>query len=61
MIVSVFYEIVLTLMQNGCTVCVERTIGSQIILDTPDKHLGDVGHVESHFRPFEDSVTIGAR
>jgi hypothetical protein len=25
-----------TLMQNRCTVCVERTIGSKIILDTPD-------------------------
>jgi hypothetical protein len=25
------------LMQNRCTVCVERTIGSQIILDTPDR------------------------
>jgi hypothetical protein len=24
------------LMQNRCTVCVERTIGSKIILDTPN-------------------------
>jgi hypothetical protein len=23
--------------------------------------LGDVGHMESHFSPFGDSVTIGAR
>ena len=23
--------------------------------------LGDVGHVESHFFPFEDSVNVGAR
>jgi hypothetical protein len=23
--------------------------------------LGDVGHVESHFGPFGDSVTVGAR
>ena len=23
--------------------------------------LGDVGHVESHFFPFEDSVSVGAR
>ena len=29
-------EIVLILTQDRCTVCVERTIGSKIILDTPD-------------------------
>jgi hypothetical protein len=23
------------------------------------EHLGDVGHVESHFGPFRDSVSIG--
>jgi hypothetical protein len=23
--------------------------------------LGDMGHVESHFSPFRDSVSIGAR
>jgi hypothetical protein len=39
MIVSVFLEIVLTLMQNRCTICVEHTIGSQIILDTAVEHL----------------------
>jgi hypothetical protein len=49
------------LTQNRCTVCVERTIGSKIILDTPEEHLGDMGHVESHFKPFGDSVSIGAR
>jgi hypothetical protein len=27
----------------------------------PIEHLGDVGHVESHFGPFRDSVSIGAR
>jgi hypothetical protein len=25
------------LMQNRCTVCVKRTIGSKFILDTPDR------------------------
>ena len=29
-------DIVLILMQDRCTVCVKRTIGSEIILDTPD-------------------------
>jgi hypothetical protein len=25
------------------------------------EHLGDVGHVESHFGPFGDCVSVGAR
>ena len=29
-------DIELILTQDKCTVCVERTIGSEIILDTPD-------------------------
>ena len=37
-------EMVLVLVQDRCTVCAKRTIGSDIILDAPD----DVGHVESH-------------
>jgi hypothetical protein len=36
MLVLVCLEIVLTLMQDRYTVCVERTIGSEIVLDTPD-------------------------
>jgi hypothetical protein len=35
-IVSVLLDIVLILMQDRCTVCVERTIGLEIILDAPD-------------------------
>jgi hypothetical protein len=27
----------------------------------PIEHLGDMGHVESHFGPFRDSVSIGVR
>ena len=52
--------IVLFLTQDRSTVCVERTIGSKIILDAPDRLLGDVGHVESLFFPFGDSVSVGA-
>jgi len=29
-------DIVLILTQDRCTVCAERTIGSEIILDAPD-------------------------
>ena len=35
-LVSVHFEIVLMLTQDRCTVCVERIIGSKIILDAPD-------------------------
>ena len=35
-LVSVLSEIVLILTEDRCTVCVERTIGSEIILDAPD-------------------------
>ena len=44
-----YLEIVLILTQDRCTVCVEHTIGSEIVLDAPDGILGDVGHVESRF------------
>ena len=40
---SVYLEMVLVLKKDRCTVCVKRTIGSDIILNTPN----DVGHVES--------------
>ena len=41
-------DIVLILTQDRCTVCVRHTIG-------------EVGRVESHFIPFGDSVSVGAR
>ena len=33
---SIYLEIVLIFVQDRCTVCAERTIGSEIILDAPD-------------------------
>ena len=54
-------EIVLILTQDRCAVCVERTIGLEIVLDAPDGNsLVDVGHVKSHFGLFGDSVGVGA-
>jgi hypothetical protein len=35
-LVSVCSKMVLVLKQDRCTVCVKYTIGSEIILDTPD-------------------------
>jgi hypothetical protein len=37
MLVSVYLEIVLILTQDSCSVCAERTMGSEIVLDTPDE------------------------
>ena len=34
---SVRLEMVLVLVQAGCTVCAERTMGSEIVLDAPLK------------------------
>ena len=33
---SVRLEMVLVLVQDWCTVCAKRTIGSDIVLDAPD-------------------------
>jgi hypothetical protein len=33
---SIRLEIVLILIQDGCTVCAERTIGLEIVLYSPD-------------------------
>ena len=54
-------EIVLILTQDRCTVCVEGTIGPEIILDAPDGTPADMGHVESSFGPFGDGVSVDVR
>jgi hypothetical protein len=36
MLVLVCLEIMLILTQDRCTVCAERNIGSEIVLDAPD-------------------------
>jgi hypothetical protein len=48
-------------VQDRRTVCAKRTIGSQIILDTPKVLLGDEAQVEAHFCPFGDSANLDAR
>ena len=49
------------LFGDSCTFCAERAIGSEIVWMDPMELLGDVGHVESHFFPFGDSFSVGAR
>ena len=60
-LISAHLEIVLILTQDGCTVCAECTIGSEIVLDALDGTPRHVGHVESCFGPFGDGVSVGAR
>jgi hypothetical protein len=36
MLDSVRLEIVLNLMQDNCTVCAERIVGYEIVMDAPD-------------------------
>jgi hypothetical protein len=52
---------VLLLTQDRCIDCSESTIGLEIIIAILMELLGDVGHLESHFGPFGDSVHAGAR
>jgi hypothetical protein len=48
-------------MQDRCTVCAVHTIGLEIVFDTTNGILGDVGHLESRFSTFGDGVSVGAR
>jgi hypothetical protein len=59
-LVLVRLETVLESMQYRCTICNEHTIGSEIVLNTPDGSPRRVGHEESRFGPFEDSVSVSA-
>jgi hypothetical protein len=42
-------------------VCAERTIGSEMFWMHLKELLGKVGHVESHFVLFGDSISVGGR
>ena len=60
-LVSVHLEIWLIFKQDKCMFCAERSIGSEIILDTPDVTPRDMGLVECHSGPFRHVVSVGAR
>ena len=60
-LISVHLETVLVSVQDRCTVCAESTIGSESFWTHPMELLGYVGHVESRFNLFGDSVSAGAR
>jgi hypothetical protein len=48
-------------VQDRCMVCTERTIGSEIVLDTPDLAPRWLGHVKSSFSLFGDGVSVSVR
>ena len=58
--VLVRLEMVLVSVQDRCTVCAKHTIGSEIILDTPEVLLGDEAQVEAYFGLFGDSANLHA-
>jgi hypothetical protein len=50
------------LVQDRCTFCAKRTIGSELILDTPAiVLLGDGAQGQARFSPFGDSANLDRR
>jgi hypothetical protein len=48
-------------LQDSVMVCTKHTIGSKIILDTPDVLLGYEAQLEAHFGLFGYSAYLDAR
>jgi hypothetical protein len=48
-------------VQDRSTVCASCIIGSEVVLDARDGHLGGEAQVEPRFGPFGDSVSVGIR
>ena len=59
--VSDCLEIVLVSVQDRCTVCAKRCIGSDIIFNAPMLLLGYEAQVEATFSPFRDSANLDTR
>ena len=59
--VSVRLEIGLNLIQDRCTVCAERTICSETVLDAPMVLLGDEAQVKARFGLFRHSASPNTR
>ena len=60
-LISLRLETVLVSVQDRCTVCAKRTIGSDIVFNAPMVLLGDEAQVEAHFGLFGDSANLDAR
>jgi hypothetical protein len=60
-LVSNHLETVLVSMQDRCTVCAKRTIGSEIVWTHSMVLLGDNAVLDAHFGPFGYSTNLDAR
>ena len=60
-LVSDRLEIVLVSVEDRCTVCAKRTMGSDIVFNALMVLLGDEAQVEAPFSPFGDSANLDAR
>jgi hypothetical protein len=60
-LISIRSMIALVSEQDKCTVCANRTIGLEIVLDAPGGTPGDEAQVEACFDVFGDSAYPDAR
>ena len=60
-LVSFCLEIVLVSVQGRCTVCAKRTLGLDIVFNTPMLLVGDEAQVEARFSPCGDSSNLDVR
>ena len=60
-LVSDHLEIVLVSVEDRCTVCAKRTIGSYIVFNALMVLLGDEAQVEARFSPCGDTGNLDAR
>jgi hypothetical protein len=61
-LVAIRLEMVLVSVQDWCTVCAKRNIGSEIVSNTHTMVLlGDEALLEAHFGPFGDSANLSKR
>ena len=60
-LVSDRLEIVLVSVEDRCTVCAKRCIGSDIVFNVVMVLLGDEAQVEATFSSFGDSANLDAR
>ena len=60
-LVSFCLEIVLVSVQGRCTVCTKRTLGLDIVFNTPMLLVGDEAQVEARFCLCRNSANLDAR
>ena len=60
-LVSDRLEIVLVSVEDRCTVCAKRCIGTDIVFNAPMLVLGDEAQVEATFSPFRDNANLDTR